>query len=105
MCLPNENFEYGYPHSNALLQFRLESEDWQPHKDARYLTKCDLLNDVKMFPTVYRRIYCRISMLSNQMLRYKSQCIRISFFISWWGNVVYKYYVDKLTARNPLNFN
>ena len=23
---PNENFEYGYPHSNALLQFRLESE-------------------------------------------------------------------------------
>ena len=22
----NENFEYGYPHSNALLQFRLESE-------------------------------------------------------------------------------
>ena len=23
---PNENFEYGYPHSNALLQFRLEWE-------------------------------------------------------------------------------
>ena len=27
--------------------------------DTRYSTKCDLINDVKMFPTVYRRIYYR----------------------------------------------
>ena len=38
---PNENFEYGYPHSNALLQFRLKF----------------VINDVKLFPAVYRRIY------------------------------------------------
>ena len=28
---PNEYFEYGYPHSDALLQFRLELERWKPH--------------------------------------------------------------------------
>ena len=54
---PNENFEYGYPHSNALLQFRLESERWKQHKAARHPTRCDVINDVKLFPTVY----CSIS--------------------------------------------
>ena len=49
-----ENFEYGYPHSNALLLFRLKSV----HKVARRQTKCDVIHDVKLFPTVYRRIYC-----------------------------------------------
>ena len=28
---PNENFEYGYPHSNALLQFELKLERCKPH--------------------------------------------------------------------------
>ena len=28
----NENFEYGYPHSNALLQFYLYFEHYMPHK-------------------------------------------------------------------------
>ena len=26
---------------------------------ARHPTKCDIVNDVKLFLTVYRRIYCR----------------------------------------------
>ena len=56
---PNENFEYGYPHSNALLQFRLKYERCKPHNDACHLMKCDVINDVKLFPAVYRRIYCR----------------------------------------------
>ena len=56
---PNENFEYGYPHSNALLQFELKLERCKPHKAARHPIKCDVINDVKLFPTVYRRIYCR----------------------------------------------
>ena len=56
---PNENFEYGYPHSNALLQFFLKSERCKPHNDARHLMKCEVINDVKLFPAVYRRIYCR----------------------------------------------
>ena len=56
---PNENFEYGYPHSNALLQFRLKSERCKLHNDARHLMKCDVINDVKLIPAVYRRIYCR----------------------------------------------
>ena len=79
----NENFEYGYPHSNALLQFQLESERSKPHKAARHPRKCDVINDVKLCPAVYRRIYCRKFLkLSNQMSRYISKCIRI------WGNLL-----------------
>ena len=64
---PNEKFEYGYPHSYALLQFRLKIERCKPHDAARHLMKCDVINDVELFPTVYRRIYCRKCLtLSNQ---------------------------------------
>ena len=49
---PNENFEYGYPQSNELLQFCLNFERSKPHKAARRPTKCDVINDVKLFPTV-----------------------------------------------------
>ena len=63
---PNENFEYGYPHSNALLQFWLKLELCKPRNAARHPTKCEVNNDVKLFPTVYRRIYGRkFLMLSN----------------------------------------
>ena len=51
---PNENFEYGLPNSNALLQFRLKLERCKPHKTARHRRKCDF----KLFGTVYHRIYC-----------------------------------------------
>ena len=75
---PNENFEYGYPNSNALLQFSPKLERWKPHKTARHPTRCEVINDVKLFPTVYRRIYCRkFLMLSNQTSRYKLMCIRM----------------------------
>ena len=56
---PNENFEYGYPHSNALLQFRLKLECCMLHDVTCHTTKCCVINDVKLFPTVYHRIYCR----------------------------------------------
>ena len=49
---PNEIFEYGYPHSNALLQFELKLEHCKPHKAVRHQTKCDVINGVKLFPTV-----------------------------------------------------
>ena len=78
---PNENFEYGCPHSNALLQFRLKLERCKPHNAARHPTKCDVINDFKLFPTVYHRIYChKLFTLSNQTSRYKSKCIRINRF-------------------------
>ena len=49
-----------------------------PHTAACHLTKCDVINDVKLFPTVYHRIYCRKFLtLSNQSPCYKSKCIRI----------------------------
>ena len=31
----------------------------KPHKTAHHPTEWDVINDVKLFPTVYRRIYCR----------------------------------------------
>ena len=75
-----KNFEYGYPHTNALLQSHLKLELRKPHKAAYHLTKCDIVNDVKLFPTVYCRIYSRKFLtLSNQTSRYKSKCIRISY--------------------------
>ena len=52
---PNENFEYGYPHSNALLQSCLKLESCKSHKAAPRPTKCDVINDVKVFLTVYRQ--------------------------------------------------
>ena len=51
--LPKCKFEYGYPHSYALLQFELTLERCKPHKATRHLTKCDVINDVKLFRTVY----------------------------------------------------
>ena len=67
----HENFEYGveygYPHLNALLQFGLKLERCKLHNAARHLMKCDVINEVLLFPTVYHRIYCRkFLMLSNQ---------------------------------------
>ena len=50
----------------------------KPHKAVPHPTKCDVINDVKLFPTVYRRIYCRKFLtLSNQTSRNKSKYIRI----------------------------
>ena len=43
-------------------------ERYKPHKAMRHQTKGDVINDIKQFPTVYRRQ--DISKLSNQMSRY-----------------------------------
>ena len=52
----------------------------KPQKGVRHPTKCDVINDFKLFPTVYRRIYCRKFLtLSNQISCYKIKCIRIMF--------------------------
>ena len=92
---PNENFEYGYPHSNALFTFSLQKDSEmyfvapihpasQLQKNACQLhiftcqpMKARLRNDVR-FPTVYRRIYSRKFMtLSNQTSHCICKCIRI----------------------------
>ena len=56
---PTENFEFGYSHSNALLQFCRKLERCRAHNDARHPMKCGVINDVNLFPTVYRSKYCR----------------------------------------------
>ena len=76
----NEIFEYGYSHSNALLQSLLILEHCTQQIAACHPTQCEVINDVKLFPTVhvYHRIYCCTFLtLSNQTSHYKSKCIRI----------------------------
>ena len=59
-CIPHQRKKMNMAsHSNALLQSRLKLERCKLHKYARNPTKCDVINDVKLFPTVYRRINCR----------------------------------------------
>ena len=63
--------------SSLVLNWSLASR-MKPHKDVCYATKCNIINDVKLFPTVYCRIYCpKLLALSNQTSRYKSKCIRM----------------------------
>ena len=63
-----------------LLHFCNFVSNWKPNNAAPYPTKCDAINDVKMFPTVYRRICShKFLTLSNQTSCYKSKCIRIHF--------------------------
>ena len=65
-------------HPNALLQFPLELEHCKPHKVAHHPTKCDKINNVRPFPSVYHRIYChKFLTLSNQTAQYKIKCIRM----------------------------
>ena len=76
----DENFEYGYPHSNALLQSRIKLECCKPHKAAHHPMKCDVIDDVKLFPTVYHRIYShKFLKLSNRRITKASalECIII----------------------------
>ena len=64
--------------SNALLQFFIKLKHCKHHRFACHPMKCDIINDIKLFRTRYRRIYCRkFLMLSNQMSRYESKCIGI----------------------------
>ena len=39
------------PHSNTLLQFPLKLEHCKLHNAALHPTKCEVINDVKLFPT------------------------------------------------------
>ena len=46
-------------------------EGYKAHKAAVYPMKCEVFNDIKLFPTVFRRIYCRkfltLSKIQNQV--------------------------------------
>ena len=62
----------------CILQASFKLKCCKPHDAACHPTKFDAINDVKLFPTVYHRIYCRkYLMLSYQKLRFKSKCIRM----------------------------
>ena len=63
----------------------LKLECCKPHNAACHPMKCDVINDVKMFPAVYHRIYChKFLMLSNQKLHYKTSALEWSVV----GNVI-----------------
>ena len=68
----------GIPILMNFCRFASNLERCKPHKAAHQPTICDVINDVKLFPTVYRRIYClKFLTLSNQTSCNKTKCIRI----------------------------
>ena len=67
---PNVFFEYVYSHFNALLQFEPKLERCKPHKGAHHPTKCDVNNDVKLFPTVYRILKCIRNIILFDLILY-----------------------------------
>ena len=61
---PNQNFEYGYPHSKALLQSRLKLERCEPHKTARHPTDVRLLMTSSYFRLyTAATVYCILSQI------------------------------------------
>ena len=77
----NENFEYGYPHSNALLQFCLKLERCKSHRAARHPTKCDVSNYFRLRYTVANFLRYPIRCLVT-----KSSALESQFYVQ---NVVY----------------
>ena len=82
---PNENFEYGYPHSNALFNIYLSKAqyfvpNWSFFSNVKQLRQpitSEVTYDVGA-SMLYRRIYRhKFLMLSNQTSRYIRKCIRI----------------------------
>ena len=49
---PSENFEYGYHHSYAHLHLAVIAQIGMLHKVACHPRKCDIINDIKLFPIV-----------------------------------------------------
>ena len=69
---------YQPPHQIKILNMVISLECCKPHKVTCYPKKCDINNNVKLFLTVYHRIYCgKFLMLFNQMSHYKMKCIRV----------------------------
>ena len=65
------------------MQFLLKLEHYKRDKAARHQTKCAVINEVKLFLTVYyRRYYCKFLTLSNQTSCYKIKCIKMTFDLS-----------------------
>ena len=50
---PKWKFEYGYPHSNAILQLPPKLQCCKPYNALSHPRKCDAIHDIKLFPTVY----------------------------------------------------
>ena len=75
---PQLNFKYGYPHSNVLLQYHLKLESCKPLKAATHPRKCDVINDITLFATVYT-IRCRVT--KSSALECYNICL--SFFFKY----------------------
>ena len=60
---------------NARLQFHFELEHCKPHKGVCHPTKCSVINDIKIFPTVY--ILSQIFDVIQSDVALQSKSIRI----------------------------
>ena len=72
-CISNDippqmkKFEYGYPHSNAISTVLSQIECCKPHNATHHLMKCEIINDVKLFPTVFFDVIQSEVALQKQM--------------------------------------
>ena len=82
----NESFYYSYPHSNALLQFRLELERCKPHKASHHPKKCDVINDLKQLKTV-----CMLQYILAQVFQSSKQ-LKARSGPTFWLQIVCKDY-------------
>ena len=98
---PNENFEYGYPHSNALLQFHLELERCKPHKATRHPTKCTAINGFKQFLTIYAGYTIKIFWHYPTRLRVMKSSALEWPFICLWARIKLCYYYYRTYTRRP----
>ena len=75
----NENFEYVYTHSIAILHFCLKLECCKPYKAACHPTKCDIFNDLKLFPTISQDILMIIFDIIKSCRITKASALECSF--------------------------
>ena len=110
---PNEHFEYGYPHSNALFNtYSSKAQHFAPNwsfvsnvKQLRQPITSNVSYDVGA-ATVYRRIYWRKFLtLSNQTSRYIRKCIRISYSGQCARRFFHSYLKETKKINQFLNFN
>ena len=72
---------------NLYNQVHLTQDTSKSYKAAHHQLKCGVNNDIKLFPTLYHRIYWRNFLkLSNKMSHYKIKCIRMLYLSYFFCN-------------------
>ena len=74
-CVPWMSVVHRVVSTIALPQFPLILKRCKPHSHLRHPTKCDVINDVKLFLTVYRTIYCHNFVIFKKKISSRSELL------------------------------